>query len=60
MGTTGLADSNICRLCGIDSEDTILIFDAEDEEPLCIKINKYLPFQVRWLNIIRTRYLVSC
>ncbi|XP_043219326.1 zinc finger protein 497-like isoform X2 [Amphibalanus amphitrite] len=46
MGTSGLADSNICRLCGAESENTISIFDAEDEEPFCIKINKYLPFQV--------------
>ena len=46
MGSTSLADSNICRLCGIDSENSVLIFNTGDEEPFYIKINKYLPIQV--------------
>lgn len=48
---TILSDSKICRLCSVDFDNGIAIFDAENSSSsLELIINRYLPLKVGQVN----------
>lgn len=43
---TPLYHSTICRLCGLDNSQGVIIYDKKEEVDLAKAINRYLPITV--------------